>query len=65
MILRRVLKFNSTLGFTIPREYSEAMGLHWKDYVEILFIDEGKILIRKHRLSDQINGVLSEANNNA
>lgn len=49
MVLRRVLKFNKTLGFTLPAEFSAKIGLHWKDYVEIYFVDPDKIVVKKHK----------------
>ena len=49
MDLRRVLKFNGTLGLTLPNKYTRILGLHWKDYVEIYLADDKTIVIRKHK----------------
>ena len=52
MELRRVLKFNTSLGLTLPVSLSKALGIHWKDYVEVFFIDPDKILIKKHKAAE-------------
>lgn len=48
MKLRSVLRFNGSVGFTIPREFKEILGLHWKDHVEIYLKDDKTIVVRKH-----------------
>ncbi len=48
MELRRVLKFNGTLGMTIPNKFSGVLGLHWKEYVEIYLADKNTIMVRRH-----------------
>ena len=52
MDLRRVLKFNGSLGLTLPIKFARSVGLHWKDYVELYFIDPDKIVIKKHKESE-------------
>ena len=49
MELRRVLKFNGTLGFTLPAEFSRLLKIHWKDYVEIYFVDPDKVVVKKYQ----------------
>ena len=49
MELRRVLKFNGTMGMTIPNKFSSVLGLHWQDYVEIYLADTETIVVRKHK----------------
>mgnify|MGYP001582766351 CR=1 FL=1 len=49
MELRRVLKFNGTMGMTIPNKFSSVLGLHWKEYVEIYLADKETIVVRKHQ----------------
>ncbi len=48
MDLRRVLKFNKTLGVTIPRKYAEKIGIHWRDFVEVFLNDGQTVGIKKH-----------------
>lgn len=50
MELRRVLKFNGTLGMTIPNKFSRVLDLHWQEYVEITLEDDDKIVVRKHKI---------------
>ena len=51
MELRRVLKFNGTMGMTIPNKFSSVLGLHWKEYVEIYLADPETLVVRKHKPS--------------
>lgn len=48
MELRRVLKFNGTLGMTLPNKFSRVLDLHWQDYVEIYLADKDTLVVRKH-----------------
>lgn len=48
MELRRVLKFNGSVGLTLPSKFAKALDLHWKDYVEISLAGGGNIIIKKH-----------------
>ena len=50
MELRRVLRFNGTLGLTLPTKFSRVLDLHWQDYVEVYLADAGTLVIRKHKL---------------
>ncbi len=50
MTLRKILDFNGSLGITIPKEYCKSLDLHWKNYVEIYFVNPNKIVIQKHNL---------------
>lgn len=52
MDIRRVLKFNGTLGMTLPNRLSRVLDLHWKDYVEIYLADGETLLIRKHPVTE-------------
>ncbi len=45
--IRSVLKFNKTLGVTLPKKYCEKLGLHWKDFVQVVLIDGETIGIKK------------------
>lgn len=55
MILRSILKFDKTLGFTLPKQIAEIMDIHWHDYVEIYLIDDEHLVIRKHLAPDKLN----------
>ena len=48
--LRSVLKFNKTLGITLPKKYAEKLGLHWKGFVRVFLIDEQTIGIQKQEV---------------
>jgi antitoxin component of MazEF toxin-antitoxin module len=50
MVLKKILSFNGSFGITLPKEYCKTLDLHWKDYVEIYFINPDKIVIKKHNL---------------
>ena len=50
MELRRVLKFNGTLGLTLPNKFTRVLDLHWQEYVEITLEDDDTIVVRKHKL---------------
>ncbi len=44
MVIRKVLLFNTILGFTIPKEYANALKLEKGSYVQI-FLGQNKSLI--------------------
>ena len=48
MRLRKVLYFNTLLGLTLPKEYSNALKLNKGDYVEVSLRNEYTIVIQKH-----------------
>lgn len=48
MDIRRVLKFNKTLGVTIPRKYAEKIAIHWREFVEVFLVDNETVGIKKH-----------------
>jgi len=50
MELRKVLKFNGTLGLTLPNKFSSVLGLQWKDYIEVYLADKDAIVIRRHKV---------------
>lgn len=60
MEIRRVLKFNGTLGMTLPNKYSKVLQLHWQDYVEIYLADEGTLIVRKHKVPKLKKGDYAE-----
>ena len=53
MELRKVLRFNGTLGLTVPNKYSRVLDLHWKDYLEVSLQDNETIIVRKHQLPNK------------
>ena len=48
MNMRKVLRFNTAIGFTIPKEFAHAMGLNFGDYVEVFLRDSKTIVVKKH-----------------
>ena len=55
MDLRRVLKFNGSLGLTLPMKLARLLKLHWKDYLEVYFVDPDKIVIKRHNETKDSN----------
>lgn len=53
MELRRVLKFNGSVGLTLPVQHAKALNLHWKDYIEVYFVSPDKVVIKKHNPSPE------------
>lgn len=56
MEIRRVLKFNGTLGMTLPNKFSRVLGLHWQEYVEIYLADKETLVVRKHKVTKYKKG---------
>jgi len=52
MKLRRVLRFNGSVGFTLPVELARILELHWKDYVEVYLKDDETLIVRKHKAEE-------------
>jgi len=50
MELRRLQKFASVLGVTLPKKYTRELEMHWKDYVEVEMLDNDTLTIRKHKI---------------
>lgn len=48
MKMRKVLRFNSAFGFTIPKEFAFSLGINFGDYVEVFLRDKKTIIIKKH-----------------
>jgi len=48
MYLRKVLKFNTIVGLTLPKELSRALSLEWGNYAEVFLRDNKTIVIKKH-----------------
>lgn len=47
--LRKMLKFNTILGITLPKQYTNALCLAHGDYVEIYLRDNHTIVLKTHR----------------
>jgi hypothetical protein len=60
MEIRKTLKFTRTLGITLPKRYSDALGLRWRDYVEISLLDKDTIAIRRHEQTVQLPNLQGE-----
>lgn len=48
MVMRKLSMFNTILGITIPKEYTNALDLEKGDYVEVYLRDRKTIVIKKH-----------------
>lgn len=48
MVIRKLLLFNTVLGLTLPKQYTNAMNLKRGDYVEVNLMDKDSILIMTH-----------------
>lgn len=48
MELRKVILFNTILGITLPKEFTNALGLKRGEYVEIYLRDRRTIIIKRH-----------------
>ena len=48
MQLRKLLNFNNILGLTLPKEYTNAIGVKGKDYVEVYLASNLSIIIKRH-----------------
>lgn len=48
MELRKVTKYNTVLGITIPKEYCNALGIEAGDYVEVNLLDDDSLLVMTH-----------------
>ena len=50
MKLRKLLNFSGTLGITIPKIYTNAMGVSRGDYAEIYLRDRKTLVVKKHEM---------------
>jgi len=50
MWLRRLYKYNSTLGLTLPKEATTHFELHRGDYLELWIHSPETIIIRNHEI---------------
>lgn len=48
MNLRKMLSFKNILGITLPKEYTNALGLEKGGYCEVFLRDKKTIVVKKH-----------------
>ena len=48
MQLRKVLQFNTSLGLTLPKEYTQFIDIEKGDYIELSLGPGQALTIRKH-----------------
>jgi len=48
MNIRKVLRFNTAFGLTIPKEFANALGLEIGKYCEVYLRDKKSIIIKRH-----------------
>ena len=53
MVLRKALVFNTVLGVTMPKEYTNALKVIRGDYFEVYLRDRKTIVIKKHGIPPQ------------
>lgn len=53
MEIRKVLRFNTAMGFTIPKKYYRVLNIGWKDLVELYLVDHETLILKKHMVSEQ------------
>jgi len=49
MVIRKLLLFNTILGFTIPKEYANALNLERGDYVQIFLGENHSLIVLKRQ----------------
>lgn len=60
MELRKAIKLGSTLGITLPKRYSKALDIRWRDYLEVFLVDSETIGIRQHKVTFEVKNVKGE-----
>lgn len=50
MWLRRLYKYNSTLGLTLPKKAAEHLKLNRGDYLEMWIYDKDTMIIKRHEV---------------
>ena len=53
MEMRKLLSFNTILGVTLPKKYTNSLGLEKGDYAEIFLRDNKTIVIKRHGIPYQ------------
>lgn len=48
MELRKMILFSTILGLTIPKQYTNALGLSKGDYAEVYLKDKETLIIKRH-----------------
>jgi len=49
MVLRKLLGFNTVLGLTLPKQFTNALDIERGNYVEVYLRDNKTIVIKPHR----------------
>lgn len=53
MNMRKVLQFNDSIGFTIPKQFGHALNIKHGDYVEVYLRDNKTMVIKKHGIAEK------------
>lgn len=53
MNMRKVLQFNDSIGFTIPKQFGYALNIQHGDYVEVYLRDKKTMVIKKHGIEQK------------
>jgi bifunctional DNA-binding transcriptional regulator/antitoxin component of YhaV-PrlF toxin-antitoxin module len=64
MYLRRLYKYNSTLGLTLPKEITKHLKLNRGDYLELWIYSPETVIFRKHEIPKKPVGIPKEADEN-
>lgn len=48
MVMRKMVLFNTILGLTLPKEFTNALNLERGNYAEVFLRDNKTIVIKKH-----------------
>jgi antitoxin component of MazEF toxin-antitoxin module len=51
MEMRKVLKFNTVLGLTLPKQFTNTLDISHGDYLEVFLANDHTIVIKKHKES--------------
>ena len=49
MVLRKLMLFSTILGITLPKEYTNALGLEKGKYIELYLKDRNTLVIKPHK----------------
>lgn len=49
MVLRKLMLFSTILGITLPKEYTNALGLEKGQYIELYLKDRKTLVIKPHK----------------
>lgn len=49
MVLRKLMLFSTILGITLPKDYTNALGLEKGQYIELYLRDRKTLVIKPHK----------------